>query len=156
VRSGAEYDSLVDEISRKLLDERDPESGEPIITSVDKRSEVYHGDEAANAPDLIVGYNRGYRCSDESALGTLTTEVLSPNLGKWGADHCIDHNLVPGILLTNRSITVGDPDLKDLPTTFLALFGIAPHPQMRGRVILATDAHVGAASAELNTKGAPR
>jgi len=154
VRAGAEYDSLVDEISRKLLGERDPETGEPIITSVDKRSEVYHGDEAANAPDLIVGYNRGYRCSDESALGSLTTEVLGPNLGKWGADHCIDHNLVPGILLANRAITVDDPDLKDLPTTFLALFGIAPHPQMRGRKILATDPSVGAASAELNTKGA--
>jgi predicted AlkP superfamily phosphohydrolase/phosphomutase len=137
VRAGKPYDQLLDEISEKLLAYRDPDTGEQVITTVYKNSEVYHGDQAKNGPDLVIGYNRGYRGSDESALGTLTEEVLVPNLGTWTGDHCMDHHLVPGILLCNRPLTVDDPDLKDMPTTILNFYGIAPLPQMRGRVAIA-------------------
>jgi len=137
VRAGDPYDQLLDEISEKLLAYRDPETGEQVITTVYKTSEIYHGDQVVDAPDLVIGYNRGYRGSDESALGTLSHSVLSPNLGTWTGDHCMDHNLVPGILLCNRRITVENPDLKDLPTTILNFYDIAPHPQMRGRVAIA-------------------
>ena len=136
VREGAQYQQLIDEITEKLLAYRDPETGVQAITTVYQNKDIYHGDYAQDAPDLVIGYNRGYRGSDESALGTLTTRVLTPNLGKWTGDHCMDHNLVPGVLLSNRPITLDDPDLKDLPTTILNFYGIAPHPQMRGRVAL--------------------
>jgi len=136
VRAGDEYDRLLDEISAKLLEYRDPETGEQVITTVYKTSEIYHGPEAKDAPDLVIGYNRGYRGSDESALGTLSHSVVTPNLGTWTGDHCMDHNLVPGILLSNRPIVLDDPDLKDLPVTILNFYGIAPHEQMRGRVTL--------------------
>jgi predicted AlkP superfamily phosphohydrolase/phosphomutase len=107
-----------------------------VITTVYKTSEIYHGDQSKDAPDLVIGYNRGYRGSDESALGTLSQSVLTPNLGTWTGSHCMDHNLVPGILVCNRPVIVDDPDLKDLPTTILNFFNIAPHPQMRGRVAI--------------------
>jgi predicted AlkP superfamily phosphohydrolase/phosphomutase len=136
VREGEEFDRLLDEISEKLLAYRDPETGEQAITTVYKTSEVYHGDQVVNGPDLVIGYNRGYRGSDKSALGELTQTVLSLNLGTWTGDHCMDHNLVPGILLVNRPVIVDDPDLKDMPTTILNFYGIAPHPQMRGRVAI--------------------
>jgi len=136
VNAGKQYEQLLDEISEKLLAYRDPETGEQVITTVYRSSVVYHGDQAKDAPDLVIGYNRGYRGSDESALGTLNPSVLTPNLGTWTGDHCMDHNLVPGILVCNRPIVLDDPDLKDLPTTILKFFGIAPHPQMRGRVAI--------------------
>jgi predicted AlkP superfamily phosphohydrolase/phosphomutase len=137
VRAGELYDQLLDEISQGLLAYRDPENGEQVITTVYKNADIYHGPYAKDAPDLVIGYNRGYRGSDESALGTLTKKILVPNMGKWTGDHCMDHKLVPGILLSNRPILVDDPDLKDLPTTILNFYGIPPHPQMRGRVVLA-------------------
>jgi predicted AlkP superfamily phosphohydrolase/phosphomutase len=136
VQKGDPYDRLLDEISAKLLAYRDPETGGQVITTVYKTSEIYHGDQVKDAPDLVIGYNRGYRGSDESALGTLSPSVLTPNLGTWTGDHCMDHNLVPGILVCNRPIVVDDPDLKDLPTTILNFYDIAPHPQMRGRVAI--------------------
>jgi len=136
VRPGQQYDALLDEISAKLLAERDPRTGEQIITRVYKGSEVYHGPETSRGPDLVIGYNRGYRCSDESALGTLTEKILTPNLAKWSGDHCMDHTLVPGIFLSNRPLQVSDPDLKDLPTTILHFYGIAPPEQMHGRVLV--------------------
>jgi len=136
VRPGAEADSLLAEISRKLLALRDPATGEPIVTRVDRAADVYHGDEMANAPDLIVGYNRGYRCSDASALGTLTQGWIETHSGQWSGDHCMDHTLVPGVLLANRPITAPDPSLRDLPVTILALYGIESPAGMHGRVLI--------------------
>jgi predicted AlkP superfamily phosphohydrolase/phosphomutase len=136
VRKGRQYDQLLDEISAKLLALRDPKNGKQIITRVYKGKEVYHGPWVSKGPDLVIGYNRGYRGSDESALGTLTKEVLTPNLNKWSGDHCMDHTLVPGIIVANRPLMVKDPDLKDMPTTILALYGIKAPEQMKGRVVI--------------------
>ncbi|HKQ59569.1 MAG TPA: alkaline phosphatase family protein [Candidatus Eisenbacteria bacterium] len=138
VRRGAEYDSLLTEIEDKLLALRDPDSGEHVVSRVYRPSEVYHGPEVAHAPDLIVGYNRGYRSSDESALGTLSREWLEPNLGRWSGDHCIDHELVPGVLIANRPMVEfqTSPALIDLPVTILGLYGIEKPAQMRGQRLI--------------------
>ncbi len=129
-------DALLDEIARKLLDWVDPRTGEHVVTAVLRTSEIYHGPEAHNAPDAIVGFNRGYRSSDESALGTISREAITPNLGKWTGDHCMDPALVPGVLLCNRPIRVDDPDLRDLPVTILKLYGVDVPETMTGRMIL--------------------
>jgi predicted AlkP superfamily phosphohydrolase/phosphomutase len=135
VSTGAAYDALVDELAARLLEFRDPETGERVVTEVVKAHSVFRGPEAGHAPDLIVGYNRGYRSSDDSALGTVTADLITPNLGKWTGDHCMDHRQVPGVLLTNRAPGVTDPTLLDLPVTILSLFGVDAPPQMTGRVL---------------------
>ncbi|MCI0453200.1 MAG: alkaline phosphatase family protein [Candidatus Latescibacteria bacterium] len=132
-----QYDAVLDEIARGLLALRDPETGAHVITTVYRGRDVYHGEHAADAPDLVIGYNRGYRGSDDSALGTVTRDVITPNLGKWTGDHCIDHRWVPGVLLTNRRTSVVDPSLLDMPVTILAQFGVPATPAMTGRNVLA-------------------
>ena len=62
--------------------------------------------------------------------------LFQDNLDRWSGDHCIDASLVPGILLTNRKITIDDPTLSDLGPTILALFGIDAPDQMTGRNLL--------------------
>ena len=124
VRPGAEYEELLDELASRLLDLRDPDTGARPIKQVYRASEVYHGDETADAPDLVIGYRRGYRCSDQSALGELGEDVISLNLSKWSGDHCMAPDEIPGILVTNRALRVGDPRIADFPATILGLFGI--------------------------------
>jgi len=137
VTPGDEYDRLVNELSAKLLEFRDPSNNERVITTVYRARDVYHGTELAGAPDLIVGYNRGYRSSDDSALGTVTGDLLTPNLGKWTGDHCMDHRLVPGVLISSRPLAVTDPRLVDLPVTILACYGITAPAAMTGRNLFA-------------------
>ena len=72
----ADRDRLLDEIQRKLLEIRDPINGKPVVTKVYRADRVYSGDQAAKGPDLIVGYNRGYRASWESVLGLFSPQVL--------------------------------------------------------------------------------
>jgi predicted AlkP superfamily phosphohydrolase/phosphomutase len=138
VTAGAEYDALLDEIANGLLALRDPETGEAVITTVYRARDIYHGDQRERAPDLVIGYNRGYRSSDDSALGTVTTDVITPNLGKWTGDHCIDHRWVPGVLVTNRRVTTDEPSLLDMPVTILAEFGVHAPPAMKGRNVFGT------------------
>ena len=45
-------------------------------------------------PDLVLGYNRGYRAGWETVLGSAMGGVLENNAGAWSGDHCIDPALV--------------------------------------------------------------
>ena len=54
------------------------------------RAAFYRGPYKDNAPDLIVGYRRGYRVSWEAAIGKTTRAVFQPNTKAWSGDHCVD------------------------------------------------------------------
>ena len=63
---------------------------------------------------MIVGYAKGTRSSDESALGGSTPEVIVDNTRRWTGDHCMDPASVPGILLTSRPLPKGATTLQTL------------------------------------------
>jgi predicted AlkP superfamily phosphohydrolase/phosphomutase len=122
-------EALAAEIGQKLLATMDPASGAPAVTKVYPREQVFKlaGHEDI-APDLIVGYAKGTRGSDESALGALTREVIVDNKDPWSGDHCMDHEAVPGILLTSRRLRKPAPSLETLAAAILAEFGVAEFP----------------------------
>ncbi len=125
--------ALAEEIAAKLLATLDPATSTPSITKVYRREQVYHlaGFEDI-APDLIVGYAKGTRGSDESALGGLPREVIVDNTSAWSGDHCIDHEAVPGILLSSRPLRVPATTIQMLAGAVLAEFGITDFPQRTG------------------------
>ena len=57
---------------------------------------AYSGPATRLAPDLIVGYSRGFRASWATCLGEMTEEILLDNHSAWSADHCTDASEVPG------------------------------------------------------------
>ena len=128
----AERAALMDEISTKLLQVVDPQSGAPAITKVYPRDKVYtSAGHDAIAPDLIVGYAKGTRGSDESALGGMPPAVIVDNMDPWSGDHCMDHEAVPGILLTSRPLKKPAPSLQTLAAAILAEYGIDTFPVSR-------------------------
>lgn len=131
----AERDALLSEISDKLMQLRDPDNGRRVVERVYRSDEFYQGPETVHAPDLLVGFARGYRASWNTGLGDMDRAVVIPNRNAWSADHCIAHHLVPGTLITNRKIKLDDPALVDLAPTILAAYGIEIPEQMTGRNI---------------------
>jgi predicted AlkP superfamily phosphohydrolase/phosphomutase len=135
----AERDRLLDEIRTKLLALRDDEQhgGGPVVLRVDKRDEVYHGSEVGNAPDLVVGYARGYGASDDTALGTVAlsarARVVEDNRSLWSGNHLMAPEVVPGVFLTNRKISPKGPGLVDVTATMLTFFGVPVPAAMRGK-----------------------
>jgi predicted AlkP superfamily phosphohydrolase/phosphomutase len=125
-------EALAAEIASRLLEMRDPATGEPPVSRVFRREEVYHVDGHEDiAPDLIVGYAKGTRSSDESALGGIASEVLVDNRDPWSGDHCMDPDTVPGILLSSRPLHKAPANLQSLAGAILSELGIEEFPSAR-------------------------
>ena len=52
VSAGAEYEALLDELNGQLREMHDPASGQHIAGKVYRQHEIYHGEHAAEGPDL--------------------------------------------------------------------------------------------------------
>lgn len=127
--SPSEKKALMDEISAKLLATVDPKTGKRAITKVFESEEAYHDRGALDVgPDIVVGYAKMTRSSNESALGGVGPDVFSDNLEEWSGDHCMDPDAVPGILLASHKLKKPAPDLKSLAAAILAEFGIEDFP----------------------------
>jgi predicted AlkP superfamily phosphohydrolase/phosphomutase len=129
----AEAATLKAEIQGKLNGFRDVETGEVGIREAFDPAALYAGPYLENAPDLLIGYNAGYRTSWACAQGVVAGPVFQDNARPWSGDHCIDPRLVPGVFFCNRRTATEDPALIDIAPTALRLFGIEPPPHMDGR-----------------------
>jgi predicted AlkP superfamily phosphohydrolase/phosphomutase len=135
VEPGREADRLREEIAERLTGLMDEEEGENAVKRVYIASRFYRGPYKDDGPDLIPGYQRGYRVSWETAIGRTTDRVFHPNTKAWSGDHCVDPSLVPGIFFCNRTIEETRPRLLDLGPTVLQMFGIAVPDYMDGRAL---------------------
>ena len=133
VTPGSEAETLKAEIMSKLKGLLDHQTGDVGIREAFDTAKLYAGPYLENGPDLLIGYNAGYRVSWDCASGVVAGEVFSDNVKPWSGDHCIDPRLVPGVLFCNRRVETDDPALVDIAPTALQLFGIEPPPWMDGR-----------------------
>jgi len=137
VPEGDEYVALIAEMMQKLEALVDPATGERCIRKVRSAIASADGPYRYDAPDLLVGYEGGYRNSWECATGAVTPEVFSDNTKSWSGDHCVDPEIVPGVFFCNRAITVERPHIADISSSVMRLFGQEPGRHMQGRMIFA-------------------
>ena len=133
VEPGKPYKVLLDDLEKDMLAMVDARNGNNAVTLVVQTRRDFRNPKPDIGPDIIVGYNRGYRTTAESGLGEFPTEVFVDNNDEWSADHSLDYRLVPGVLFTNRLITLDKPALHDLTVSVLDEYGIAPLPEMIGK-----------------------
>jgi predicted AlkP superfamily phosphohydrolase/phosphomutase len=133
VNEGAEAQTLRGEICGKLRGLVDPQGGMTAINECWNARKCYSGPYKENAPDVIVGYNEGYRVSWEAAIGDITEQVFSDNRKAWSGDHCIDPRLAPGVMFCSRKVKTESPDIMDFAATILELFGVRPPEHMDGK-----------------------
>jgi predicted AlkP superfamily phosphohydrolase/phosphomutase len=133
VLPGKEAERLRAEIVERLGGLHDPENGANAIKRVYQAVKAYRGPYKEQAPDLIVGYERGYRVSWEAAIGRTTREIFHDNTKAWSGDHCVDPSVVPGVLFSNWPVESENPRLLDIGPTVLELFGVEVPDYMDGR-----------------------
>lgn len=135
VNPGPESDNLIAELARRLEEVIDPKTGQRAILHAFISTKAYKGRRLEQAPDIILGFNYGYRISWGSPLGKFPRSVFEDNQEKWSGDHMSAPEVIPGVLLTNRQVKIANPALYDLTATILDVYGI-PKPQgMIGRSI---------------------
>jgi len=135
VNPGLEAENLLREIASKLEQTTDPKTGRRAILRAFLAKDVYHGPYVAEAPDIILGFDRGYRISWGSPTGRMPEQIFTDNLEKWSGDHMGAPEVIPGILAVNRKIRAEAAALYDLAPSILDIFGIDRPKEMRGRNI---------------------
>ena len=124
------------EITAKLTGLRDPNNDKVAILEAIPRDRAYQGPYVDAAPDVIVGYNTGYRVSWDCAVGKTSGHVFSDNTKAWSGDHCIHPDLVPGVLFANRKLGDRDASIMDIGPTTLDLLGLEKPNYMEGQSLL--------------------
>jgi len=125
VRPGADYERVVREICDGLSNLVDRETGERVVIGAYPRADIYQGPFFDQAPDIQLGFSRGYRVSWQTTLGGIPEDVIQVNNKKWSSDHCsYDPSITQGIILSNRKIAKRKPSIVDIAPTVLKTFDI--------------------------------
>lgn len=128
-----EYETLVEELRRKLLGLRD--RGKPVFAAIYRPHELYTGSKITGAPDLILGYAVPYGPADETVVGTPSALVLTDRMEGFTGHHSVDWPLVPGVLFSTRKLPATQGRIEDAAVTILREFGVPPHGAMTGKAL---------------------
>jgi predicted AlkP superfamily phosphohydrolase/phosphomutase len=128
--------ALKREIIEKLGAFTDPETGARVVRHAYDGAEVFAGPYIADAPDIVIGFDEGYRVSWQTALGGVPRETVVANLDKWSGDHCsVDEEITRGVLFSRRPVTKPSPHIVDVAPTILRDLGLEPGAEMEGRAL---------------------
>ena len=140
VAPGAEYEELLDELTRQLEAMVDPETGERVIGQIYRREDVYEGPHAAQAPDLMfLTRNMEYKAMGLSDFSS--NRVFDPVYGTTG-HHRMNGILIcrgPGLVEGGQRIEDVLEDgaaIQDLAPTILYALGQPIPWEMDGQVLL--------------------
>jgi len=147
VEPGEEEQQLCAEIKEKLEKLVDPKSGDAVVNEVFLTPEIHDGPYADVAPELLIGYHKGFRHSWDCATGAVSEEVFSDNTKSWSGDHCVDPRFVPGVFWCNRKIDTDTPKLGDIAPTALDQFGVPIPAYMQGQSLFGGRSRAGGVAA---------
>ena len=139
VKRGEERDELCHELQSKLTALFDAKNALQPIRRVIISEEALDGPYTQEAPDLIIGYEPGYRVSWNGAIGKVTEDVIEDNTRSWSGDHSVDPELVPGVFFSNWILNGDRPSITDFAPTVLNLFGMEPRGFHDGKVLDLTE-----------------
>jgi len=132
--------ALRDELCEKITGLIDADTGDVAVTRALNAHKIYAGPYKVDAPDIIMGYAKGYRVSWEAAIGDITDRVFRDNEKAWSGDHSIDPSHVPGVMFCNRKLEGDRPHIMDLGPTVLDMFGVKTPKYMDGRPLRVAEA----------------
>lgn len=133
-------ESLKAHICQALTGLDDPVCHSTAIRSVVTCEAIYRGAYTDLAPDLLINFAPRYRASWDTPLGGVPEGCFVDNDKKWSGDHCIDPELVPGVLFMNRACHSSQPRLLDLAPSILDAFGLSKGAAMEGCSLISEQA----------------
>ena len=137
IETDSEAEEVMDRIIGRFEAFRDPDDGGRVVHRVYRSRDIFTGPYARDAADLVVGFEKGYRVSWDTATGRAPPGVIEVNRNKWSGDHCsVDPGLVPGVVFSNCKIALDDPSIIDMGRTVLLTLGVDIPAALEGRDLL--------------------
>jgi len=140
VKPGKQYEDVRNRIISKLLELRDPNTGDKIVEKVYKREELYHGPFVEKAPDLLIKWkdycyytSNNFEIKKGSYFGTFL------NIDSSEYKHVGTHRL-NGIFMAmgpviKKGVQIDNAEIVDLAPTILYFLGQPIPEDMDGRVL---------------------
>jgi predicted AlkP superfamily phosphohydrolase/phosphomutase len=123
------------EIANKIVSVQDGKH-QPIVNAY-LGDDLYSGPHRPKAPDVRIAMSDGYRASWGTSLGGIGDVLFENNTKKWSGDHAsAKPSDVPGILISNKKISVADPAIEDLSRTAFEFAKVKPTSINIGRNLL--------------------
>lgn len=134
----ADAPALMAEMSARLLELVDPASGKKCVRAVVKSSDLHSGPHLPGEPDLMLGFEAGWRIAWSTTLADVTVEraedgtmrcasVFDDNKLNWSGDHVsVAEDLVRGIFFSNRRVAIPETgvNLLHIAPTALSVLGV--------------------------------
>ena len=135
-----EYDPLREQIVKLLLNLKDEKTGAPVIKSVHRSNEFYHGPYADRVGDLLIQWDYGspgdslYYQTKEGNEIRCRAEDFHLHRG-WAGDHCPEAIFMAMGPHIKRGVTLRNTSLYDITPTVLYLQGHPVPTDMEGKVL---------------------
>ncbi len=133
VAPGAEFEQVVAELRSRLLAYRDPKTGEPVVTAVHRREEIYQGPHAEGGPDLLVETARTVCMVEGLGMRALMPAGRGPE--ERTGNHARDGILVVHGAEIQQGKALPLAAIEDVAPTVLYLMGLPIDADMDGRVL---------------------
>jgi predicted AlkP superfamily phosphohydrolase/phosphomutase len=137
-----EYEELLTDITRKLGELKDPRNGEPIVSRVYRRDELFHGPFAKEAPDLILDWWSDNAFSAKPSFPEQNDEPVVQILPRgpvkgpeWGGTHRKAGVFIARGKALRQGVKIQGARLIDVAPTLLYLLGKKVPEDMDGRVL---------------------
>jgi predicted AlkP superfamily phosphohydrolase/phosphomutase len=138
----SEYEPLVQLISDKLKELKDPRTDEPVIKRILRRDEIFHGPYVNEAPDLILDwwetshFSTGHSFLEDMLRPAVEIRERRPSTGsEWGGTHRRDGILIAHGKSFKKGAEIQGARLIDMAPTILYLMGQPVPEDMDGRVL---------------------
>lgn len=110
-----QVEQLLPKLRDELIEWQGPD-GSRVVQKIWGRDETPKGSLSEHGPDILVGYSPGYRASSQTGLGQWEEFDIELNRDHWGADHCVNPEIVPGVIFSNQGLRkFPSPTYQDFP-----------------------------------------
>ena len=134
VEPGAEYEGVRERVMSHLRELRDPDTGEEIVESIYRREEVYQGEEAEHAPDIIFIPKRlEYFGFGEYEFGS--HKIVDPMKRGISGTHRMNGIFLAYGAAVRPGVEVEGASLVDLAPTILHMMSVPIPEHVDGRVL---------------------
>ena len=132
VEAGEAYEEVVTQLLTALKELPHPETGEPLITDIHRKSEIFNGPYLENAADVIFSI-QNYLYQSSVKMGLDSESILGKSEYEDSGSHRLEGIMVmsgPGIA---EGGSISNATIADILPTILALAGLAVPEDLDGR-----------------------